>query len=135
MIIRDEAWWWGWVGQKRIILAWRNYWTGPVFWYAKVFIFWKCIQYAMQDTTQILKKFPSDKVNGTKNALFFSREPHLITVLFWLGILIWAEAKGFSLKNCEWDFPFSISFHFFKTVCFCSTKCMDFLTRHNSFQN
>ena len=31
VIIGDEAWWWGeWVGQKRIILAWRNYWTAPI---------------------------------------------------------------------------------------------------------
>ena len=29
VIIRDEAWWWGWLGQKRVILAWRNYWAAP----------------------------------------------------------------------------------------------------------
>ena len=29
----------------------------------------------------MLKKFPSDKINGTKNALFFFRELQLITVL------------------------------------------------------
>ena len=26
VIIRSEAWWWrGWVDQKRVILAWRNF--------------------------------------------------------------------------------------------------------------
>ena len=33
------------------------------------------------DKTQMLKIFPSDKINGTKNALFFFREHQLITVL------------------------------------------------------
>ena len=33
------------------------------------------------DKTILFKKFPSDKVNGTKNALFFIREHQLITVL------------------------------------------------------
>ena len=42
------------------------------FWYVKVCIFWKCILYAMHwDKTQVLKKFPSDKINATRNALFF----------------------------------------------------------------
>ena len=47
--------------------AWSN-----VFWYAKIWIFWKCIQYITHwDKTQMLKKFPSDKINGTENALLF----------------------------------------------------------------
>ena len=47
--------------------VWSN-----VFWYVKVCILWKCIQYTIHwDRTEILKKFPSDKINGTKNALFF----------------------------------------------------------------
>ena len=47
--------------------VWRN-----DFWYLKVCIFWKCIRYTIHwDKTQMLKKFPSDKINGTKNALFF----------------------------------------------------------------
>ena len=43
-----------------------------VFWYIKVCIFWKCIQYTIHwDRTQLSKRFPSDKTNGTKNFLFF----------------------------------------------------------------
>ena len=38
-----------------------------VFWYVKVCIFWRCVQYTMHwDKTQILKKFPSEKTNGSK---------------------------------------------------------------------
>ena len=37
-----------------------------VFWYVKVCIFWKCIQYLIHwNKTQMLKKFPSDEINGT----------------------------------------------------------------------
>ena len=37
-----------------------------VFWYVKVYIFWKCIQYTVHwDKTQILEKFSSDKINCT----------------------------------------------------------------------
>ena len=49
----------------------KNIW-GNVFWYVKVCIFWKCIQYNIYwDKTQILKKFSSDKINGTKNVPIF----------------------------------------------------------------
>ena len=46
-----------------------------VFWFVKVCIFCKCIQWIIHwDKTQML--FPSDKINGTKNAHFFlSRAP------------------------------------------------------------
>ena len=37
------------------------------FWYVKV-----CIFFIHWDKTQILKKFPLDKINGSKNDLFFS---------------------------------------------------------------
>ena len=54
----------------------KSIWSN-VLWYVKVCIFWKSIQYTIHwDKTQMLKKFPSDKINGTKNALFFlSRAP------------------------------------------------------------
>ena len=40
--------------------------------YVKLCIFWKCFQYTLhRDKTQILKKFPSDKIDGTTNVLFF----------------------------------------------------------------
>ena len=43
-----------------------------VSWYGKGCIFWKCIQYTIHwNKTQMLKKYSLDKINGTKNALFF----------------------------------------------------------------
>ena len=43
-----------------------------VFWFVKLSVFWKCIQYTIHwDKTQMLKKISLDKKNGTKNALFF----------------------------------------------------------------
>ena len=47
------------------------------FWYVKVYIFWKFVQYTIHwDKTQMSKKFPLDKINVTKNTLFFlSRAP------------------------------------------------------------
>ena len=68
---------WGW----RLRIHWRllailktrnkSVWSN-VFWYVKVDIFWKFIQYTiLWDKAQMLKKFPLDKMNGTKNALFF----------------------------------------------------------------
>ena len=61
----------------------------------------------------MLKKFPSDKMNVTKNALFFlSRAP------------THTQGQGLSLKICVWDFPLSIPSRF----CFCSTKSIDSLT-------
>ena len=52
----------------------RSVWS-TVFWFVKVCIFWKCIQWILHwDKTQML--FPSDKINGTKNAhIFLSRAP------------------------------------------------------------
>ena len=45
-------------------IAWSN-----DFWYVKVRIFWKCIQYTIHwDKTQMLKKYPSGKINGIRNA-------------------------------------------------------------------
>ena len=44
-----------------------------VFWYVKVCIFWNCIQYTIHwHKTKMFKKFPLDRVSGTKNALFSS---------------------------------------------------------------
>ena len=76
---------------KRI---WSN-----VFSYVKVCIFWKCIQYTIHlDKTQVLKKFHSDKTNGTKNVLFLLQ---LITILLliWNSYMRWST-KFVSLKLC-----------------------------------
>ena len=66
--------------------AWSN-----IFWYLKICIFWKCIQYTIHwDKTHML--------NGTKTALFFFfRELQPITVLLLIAILIWNEAQYSSL--------------------------------------
>ena len=51
----------------------KSVWSN-VFWYVKVCIFWKCTQHIIHwDKTQTLKSFPSDKINCTKNVLFFAR--------------------------------------------------------------
>ena len=54
------------------------------FLYLKLCLFWKCIQYTIHwDKTQILRNFPSDKINSAKNALFFlSRAPTHHSVTF-----------------------------------------------------
>ena len=58
------------------------------------------IHYTLRWNTKV-KKFPSDKINGTKNAIFFlSRTPAYRSFTF--QILIWAEA-GFPIFYC---FPF-----------------------------
>ena len=42
------------------------------FWYVKAYISWKFSQYTMHwDNTQMLKRNSSDKINATKNSLFF----------------------------------------------------------------
>ena len=82
--------------------------------YVKVCIFWKCFQYTIHwEKTKMFKNFLSNKINGTKNALFFllrATTQHSFT--FNLKFLIWAEAQGSWLWNCVWDFQFwnSISF-------------------------
>ena len=75
-----------------------------LFWYVKVHIFWKFIQCTIHwDKTQILKKFSSDKITSTKNALLFlsrAASHHSFTdmnLYFTYTILIWAEAQGSSL--------------------------------------
>ena len=80
----------------------KSVWSNA-FWYVTVFVFWKCIQYAIHwDKTQMLKKIPFEQINGTKTDLFFFHKLLLITVFvfvfvfFWFAILIWAEAQGSS---------------------------------------
>ena len=121
----------------------KSVWSN-VFWYVKVCIFWKCIQYTIHwDKTQMLKKFPSDKINGTKNALFFlSRAPTHHNFTFNLRFLYELKHKvRLSKTVCEiFHFHFRLVFikaYILLFCCCCSTKCMDFFTlkRRNSFQN
>ena len=112
--------------------VWRN-----AFWYVKVCIFWKCMQYTMYwNKAKMLKKVPLDKINGKKDALFFlSRAPSHHSFTFNLRFLYELKLKIRLSKACVWDFPFSILFHFYLSLYSCSTKYMDSLTleRHNSF--
>ena len=90
----------------------KSVWSN-VFWYVKVFIFWKYIQYSIHwDKTQILKKNPSAKINGTKNVLVFFRDLQHITVLRLIcdSYLSWS-IKFVSLKLC-------VGFSIFDSVSF-----------------
>ena len=96
----------------------------------KVCIFWKCIQYTIHlDITQILKKFPSDKINGTKNALFFlSRAPTHHSFTFNLRFLYELKHKVRLSKTVCGIFYFRFHYVFDQSLYFYSTKRMDSLT-------
>ena len=98
----------------------KSVWSN-VFWYVKVCIFWKCIQYTIHwDKTQMLKKFPSDKINGTKNALFFlSRAPthHSFTFNLRFLYISWSTKVRLSKTVCE-IFHFWFRFVFIKVYIF-----------------
>ena len=89
-----------------------------VFWYVKVYLSWKFIQYTTHwDKTQ---------KSSQKMHSFFFRE--LITVFSFsfsfFFLLIRAELQGSSLSNCVWDFLFPASY---QSLFFCSIKNMDCL--------
>ena len=94
----------------------KSVWTN-VFW---VYIFWKCIQYTIHsDKTQMLKKFPSDKINGTKNALFLlSRAPSHHGFTFNLRFLYELKHKVRLFKNVSGIFHFRFRFVFSKIFIF-----------------
>ena len=104
--------------------VWSN-----VFWCVKVCVFWNCIQYTIHsDKTQILKKFPSDKINGTKNTRFY------LLLLLCDSYMSWST-RFFSLKLCV-GFSCSVSVYSLNLI-FLFKKYMDplILKRHNSFEN
>ena len=76
--------------------VWSN-----AFWCVKVCIFWKFIRYTIhREKTQMLKRFISDKINGTKNAFFFlSRAHHSFTF------------------NLQFLYELKRKFHLSKSVC------------------
>ena len=79
----------------------KSVWSN-IFWYVKICIFWKCIQYNIHwDNTQVLKKFPLDKISSTKNTLSFFRELQRITVLLLISnsYMSWS-ARFVTLKRC-----------------------------------
>ena len=88
-----------------------------VFWYVKVCIFWNCIRYTIHwDKTEILKKFPSDKINVQKMPSFFFCELQLITVLLLIcnSHVSW-NTMFVSLKLCT-GFSISDSVSFLKFI-------------------
>ena len=93
----------------------KSVWSN-VFWYVKVYIFWKYIQYTIHwDKTQMSKKFPSGKINGAKNVLFFLLRPpthHSFTFNFWF--LYWLKHKMCLSKTVCGIFHFRFRFVFIK---------------------
>ena len=71
------------------------------------------------DKTQILKKFPSDKINGTQNVLFFlSRAPTQHSFTFNLRFLYEPRHKVRLSKNVCEIFHFRFHFVFIKVYIF-----------------
>ena len=75
-----------WRLSKTLITSKKSVWS-TVFWYVNVYIFWKRIQYTIHwAKIQMLQKFPSDKINSAKNAVFYlSQAPthHSFTFNLW----------------------------------------------------
>ena len=95
------------------------------------------IQYTLILNTNV-KKILLDKINGTKNVLFFlSRAPTHYSFTFNLLFLYELKHKVRLSKTVCWSSHFRFRSVFIKVYIFFSTKCIDFLTlkRHNSFQN
>ena len=112
-----------------------------VSWYVKVCIFWKCIQYTIYwDKTQMLKKIPSDKIDGTKNALFVFPKLQLIIVLLLICYSYMNWSTWFvSLKLCVRPSIFD-SVPFLLKITFLLNKMYGLfvfksLKRHHSFQS
>ena len=98
----------------------------------------KTIQYNIHwDKTQMLQNFPLCK-KRYKNPLFFlSRDPTYQSFILKLWFLYELKHKVCLFKTVCRIFHFRFCFGFIKSLCFCSTICMDslILKRHNSFQN
>ena len=91
------------------------------FWYVKARIFWKCIQYTIHwDKIRTLKKFPSDKISGTKKPSFFFRELQLITALLLTcdSYMHWSTLKVRLSKTMRGIFHFGFRFGFIKVYVF-----------------
>ena len=97
----------------------KSVWS-DVFWYVKVFVFWKCKQNTLRwDKMQVLKKFPSDTINGTKNALFFLlRAPTHHSVASNLRFLYELKHKVRLAKTMSRIFCFQFLFVFIEVYIF-----------------
>ena len=79
----------------------KSVWSN-VFWYVKVYVFWKFIQYTIHWVNkQTLEKFPSDKINVKKLLSFFYRELPLITAFL---------CNSYELTCYEFHFRFRFVF-------------------------
>ena len=86
----------------------------------------------------MLKKFPSDKVNITKFALFFLSQAPTHHRFTFNSQFLFKRKHMVHLSKTVWGIShFWFRLVFFKLYIFFSTKSMDSLTlkRHNSFQN
>ena len=106
------------------------------FWYVKARIFWKCIQYTIHwDKIRTLKKFPSDKISGTKHALFLlSRTPSNQNSAFNLRFLYELEHKVRLSQTVGGIFHFRFRFVFIEVYIFVQQNAWT-LWLYNSFQN
>ena len=97
----------------------KSVWSN-VFWYLEVFISWKCVQYTIHwDKTQILKKFPSDKTNGTRTAFFLlSQAPTHHSFIFNLWFLYEMKHKVRLSETVCGTFHFGFIFVFIKVYNF-----------------
>ena len=108
----------GW--RKNTILETSNQtvWSND-FWYVKMCIFCKCIQYTIHwDKTQILKTFPSDKIKRTKMLSFFFHELLIISITFNLRFLYELKHKVRLSKTVCGIFHFQFRFVFTKVYIF-----------------
>ena len=98
----------------------KSVWSNA-FWYVKVCIFWKCIQYTTYTLrwNRNVKKFPLDKINGTKNGLFFLLQaPTHDSFTFNLRFLYELKHKVLLFKTVHGIFHFRFHFVFIKVYTF-----------------
>ena len=98
-----------------------------IFWYVKVCIFWKFIQYTVHwDKIQIFKKLSSDKITAQKMPSFFFRKLQVITVLLLICDSYMSWGTGF--VSLELWLGFSISDSVFIEVYCLMHGLFDFKT-------
>ena len=97
----------------------KSIWSN-VFWYVKVCIYRKCIQFTIHwDKIWMLKKFPLCKISGTKNALsFISRAPTHHSFTFNLRFLYDLKHKVRLSRTVCKNFHFRFPFVFIKAYIF-----------------
>ena len=100
---------------------------GNVFWYVKVCVFWKCIQYTIHWDKTNVKKIPFQQNKQYKNTFFFFCKLPLITVLLliWDSYMSWST-RFVSLKLC-------VGFSIFDSVSFSLKFIFLFKKMHGLF--